>query len=76
MRDALSRLESEGLVETAPQRYTRVTPLAQSSAHDAFSLLAVVHSLAAELAVPAIAPPDIAALVGANDDFVARAASR
>ena len=27
VRDALSRLEDEGLVETAPQRYTRVTPL-------------------------------------------------
>ena len=70
VRDALSRLESEGLVETAPQRYTRVTPLAPSSAHHAFPLLAVVHSLAAELAVPMLTPPDIAALVGANEDFV------
>ena len=27
MREALARLESDGLVETAPQRYTRVALL-------------------------------------------------
>ena len=43
VRDALARLQDEGLVETAPQRFTRVTPVAAAGVHDVFPLLAVVH---------------------------------
>ena len=50
MREALSRLEQDGLVETAPQRYTRVAPLDRRAARDAFPIVAAVHALAAELA--------------------------
>src|SRR4051794_15226902 len=52
VRDALARLAEEGLVELAPQRYTRVAPLRARDAQDAFPLVAAVHALAAELAVP------------------------
>lgn len=52
VRDALARLQDEGLVESAPQRYTRVTPLEQPDALDVFPVLASLHALATELGVP------------------------
>jgi DNA-binding GntR family transcriptional regulator len=70
VRDALSRLEGEGLVECAPQRYTRVTPLRLADVRHAFPVLAVLHGLATELAVPALEPADITALNAANDAFI------
>src|ERR671935_2998859 len=51
VREALARLEDDGLVETAPQRYTRVAPVDRADARDAFQVVAAVQSLAAELAV-------------------------
>jgi DNA-binding GntR family transcriptional regulator len=58
VRGALARLEDEGLVETAPQRFTRVTPLEQRDAHALFPVLGALHALAAELAVPRMQPAD------------------
>jgi len=55
IREALARLEEYGLVETAPNRYTRVTPLSAGDARDAFSVVAALHSLAAWLGVPVVA---------------------
>jgi DNA-binding GntR family transcriptional regulator len=71
VRDALTRLEEEGLVETAPQRYTRVRPLTPQDARDSFPLLAAIHALAAELAVPRLGAKDITELRLANEAFVA-----
>src|SRR3954468_2113782 len=51
VREALGRLERDGLVETAPQRFTRVAPLDRRTARDAFPVVAALHALAAELAV-------------------------
>src|SRR3954453_2279459 len=51
VREALVRLEQDGLVETAPQRFTRVAPLDRRAARDAFPVVASLHALAAELAV-------------------------
>lgn len=70
VRDALNRLQEEGLVETEPQRYTRVTPLRFADARHAFPVLAVLHGLATELAVPLLAPGDISALNAENDAFM------
>jgi len=70
VRGALVRLEDEGLVETAPQRYTRVMPLDPQRTRDLFPVLAVLHGLATELAVARLEPSDIAALNAANEDFV------
>jgi DNA-binding GntR family transcriptional regulator len=50
VREALARLEADGLVETAPQSYTRVTGLDRQAARDAFPVVAAMHALAAELA--------------------------
>jgi DNA-binding GntR family transcriptional regulator len=70
VRGALSQLADEGLVETAPQRYTRVRPLDARRAHDLFPVLAVLHGLATELAVPRLQQADLKALNTANDDYV------
>jgi DNA-binding GntR family transcriptional regulator len=76
VRDALARLEDEGLVETAPQRYTRVAPLEQRDALDAFPVLAALHALATELAVPRLQREDIERLHAANAEFVEAIAAR
>lgn len=69
IREALARLEEDGLVETFPQRFTRVTPLDRAQASDAFQLVAAIHALAARLATPLIANEHIAALKAANKRF-------
>ena len=76
VREALSRLADDGLVEIAPQRYTRVTPLSAVEAADAFAVLAAVHALAAELAVPRLTREDGAELRAANDAFLAALTTR
>jgi DNA-binding GntR family transcriptional regulator len=69
VREALSRLEQDGLVETAPQRFTRVTPLDRRAARDAFPVVAALHELAAELALPRLTATDRDAMRAANDRF-------
>jgi DNA-binding GntR family transcriptional regulator len=70
VRDAIGRLEDEGLIETAPQRYTQVSPLRAADARNVFPLLAVVHGLATELAVPDLTAEDLTALQEANERFI------
>ena len=53
VRDALARLQEEGLVETAPQRFTRVTTIEESGVRDCFPVLAAVHALADRARRPA-----------------------
>jgi DNA-binding GntR family transcriptional regulator len=69
VREALARLEEYGLVETAPNRYTRVAPLSGRDARDAFPVVAALHALAASLGVPRISDEELAAMGRANDDF-------
>jgi DNA-binding GntR family transcriptional regulator len=69
IREALARLEEYGLVETSPNRYTRVAPVNARDARDAFAVVAVLHALAASLGVPRISPPEIAEMRDANTDF-------
>jgi len=70
VREALARLGEEGLVESLPRRYTRVTDLDPTDAHHSFPLLASLHSLATELAVPSLGPEDIATLNAAHAAYV------
>ena len=69
LREALARLEEYGLVETAPNRYTRVAPLTRRDARDAFPVVAALHALAAALGVPRISDDELAAMRAANEDF-------
>ena len=56
------RLEQDGLVETEPQRFTRVAPLDRRAARDAFPIVAALHALAAELGVPRLTAADLEAM--------------
>src|SRR5919198_355630 len=60
IREALARLEGYGLVETSPNRYTRVAPLSGRDARDAFSVVAALHALAAVLSVGRISEDELA----------------
>jgi DNA-binding GntR family transcriptional regulator len=71
VRAALSRLCDDGLIEMAPQRYTRVAPLTRREVRDTFPVLAVLHGLATELAVPRLGGDDMAALERHNTSYVA-----
>jgi len=70
VRDALGRLAEEGLVEIAPQRYTRVSDVTARDAQDAFPLLASVHALATELGTPGLGRDGLGRLREANDAFI------
>jgi DNA-binding GntR family transcriptional regulator len=76
VRGALARLEDEGLVETAPQRFTRVTRLREADAHALFPVVAALHALATELAVPRLQPGDLQRLRRENDAYMAALTSR
>src|SRR4051794_4191579 len=71
IREALARLEDCGLVESAPNRYTRVAPLDRRDAQDAFQVVAALHALAATLGVPRVSDAELAAMRAANEHFAA-----
>jgi DNA-binding GntR family transcriptional regulator len=69
VREALARLADDGLVESEPQRYTRVTPLDRRDARDASRVVAALHALAATLAVPVLTRAELDAMRRANRAF-------
>jgi DNA-binding GntR family transcriptional regulator len=69
VRDALSRLRDEGLVEMVPQRFTRVARMSVRDLHEVVPLLAAVHGLATELAVPRLGENGIRELQAHNEAF-------
>jgi DNA-binding GntR family transcriptional regulator len=52
VREALARLADDGLVESKPHAWTRVTPLVHRDVHDALVVVRAMHELAVRLAVP------------------------
>jgi DNA-binding GntR family transcriptional regulator len=58
VREALKRLEAEGLVETVPNRETRVAPVRAERAAQAFPVIAALHALGTRLGVPALSSDD------------------
>ncbi|WP_408011773.1 GntR family transcriptional regulator [Pseudalkalibacillus sp. A8] len=66
VREALKRLEDEGLVESLPGSSTRVAPLKLEEAKHAFTVVAVLHALAARLACPILKETDIEELEFSN----------
>ncbi len=71
VREALQRLEDEGLVETLPGALTRIVPLDTQAAREAFPVVAVLHALATRLAVETLTEQDLALLRQANEGLVA-----
>ncbi|MGW3987713.1 GntR family transcriptional regulator [Streptomyces sp. NPDC004830] len=71
VREAFSRLVDEGLLESKPQSYTRVTPLVAADVRDAAAVVGAMHELATRAAVPRLTAADIAAMRAANARFAA-----
>jgi DNA-binding GntR family transcriptional regulator len=70
VRNALARLMDEGLVQTSPQRFTRVAPLRARDAHDLYPVLASLYALAAEHGTPRLSREDLARLRAENDAYL------
>jgi DNA-binding GntR family transcriptional regulator len=76
VRGALAKLEDVGLIETAPQRFTRVTLMEPDDAGTLFPVVAALHALATELAVPAITRAALEQLRHENDLHIRALESR
>jgi DNA-binding GntR family transcriptional regulator len=71
VREAFSRLVDEGLLESKPQSYTRVTPLVAADVRDAAAVVGAMHELVTRVAVPRLAAADLAVMRAANERFAA-----
>ncbi|WP_425862810.1 GntR family transcriptional regulator [Arthrobacter sp. TWP1-1] len=69
IREALLRLERAGLIVSQPGRATIVAPVDPAATSNARQVVAAMHELATRLAVPALGPNQLAAMVAANADF-------
>lgn len=66
VREALRRLEDEGLVETALNRWTRVAAIDLTKVAEAYAIIEVLEVLALELAFTKLASDDLRRLTDAN----------
>ncbi|GAB3984020.1 GntR family transcriptional regulator [Actinoallomurus acanthiterrae] len=71
VREALARLADEGLVETKPHAYTRVTPLVVRDVRDAYVVVRAMHELAVRTAVPVLTERHVETMRAANARFAA-----
>jgi DNA-binding GntR family transcriptional regulator len=67
VREALLRLQSEGLVETAPNRWIRVTPVSAEQGEELYPLIWALEELALRLGARAITAADLDAMGHANE---------
>jgi DNA-binding GntR family transcriptional regulator len=75
VREALSHLAEEGLVESKPHSYTRVTPIDPVAVRDALQVVQAMHGLALRLAVPSLTPDDLSLMRSHNSRFAAALAA-
>jgi len=75
VREALQRLEDEGLVETSPRASTRVAPLDARAARDAFPVVAALHALATRHGTSRLTPQQLARMRAANERLAAQIAA-
>jgi DNA-binding GntR family transcriptional regulator len=71
VREALARLADDGLVETKPHAWTRVTPLGLREVRDAVVVVQAMHELAVRLAVPLMTERHHDLMRAANERFAA-----
>ncbi|MFI9758625.1 GntR family transcriptional regulator [Streptomyces sp. NPDC051963] len=69
VREAFSRLVDEGLLESKPQSYTRVTPVVAADVRDAAAVVGAMHELVTRVAVPRLTAADIEMMRAANERF-------
>ncbi|KUO03657.1 GntR family transcriptional regulator [Streptomyces caeruleatus] len=75
VREAFSRLVDEGLLESKPQSYTRVTPVVAADVRDAAAVVGAMHELVTRVAVSRLTAADVEIMRAANDRFAAAVAS-
>lgn len=66
VREALQRLEQEGLVRTAPNRWTRISPLRIADAMHLYPIVAALECLAARTALPRFTGAELRTMERAN----------
>jgi DNA-binding GntR family transcriptional regulator len=66
VREALRRLEDEGLVETALNRWTRVAALDLARAAETYAIIEALEGLALEVAFPKLTRDDLQRMTDAN----------
>jgi len=71
VREALRRLEDKGLVETAANRWTRVTEISLAEAHKIYPMIACLEELAIAQAAPNLTQLDLAEMERLNRDMEA-----
>ncbi|MFE0023183.1 GntR family transcriptional regulator [Amycolatopsis sp. NPDC059021] len=69
VRQALTRLAEEGLVDSKPQSYTRVAGFVPDDVREALELTRVLHELAVRRAMPRLGAREVAEMRAANDRF-------
>ncbi|MFF0104201.1 GntR family transcriptional regulator [Streptomyces hirsutus] len=69
VREAFARLIDEGLLESKPQSYTRVTPLIARDVRDAAAVVGAMHELVTRVAVARLGEPDVELMRAANERF-------
>jgi DNA-binding GntR family transcriptional regulator len=69
VRQALLRLAEDGLVDSKPQSYTRVSEVLTADVADAREIVRVLHEFTARQAALRCGPADVAAMRAANDRF-------
>ena len=75
IREALQRLEDDGLVVTSATRRTFVSPVTLAQAREVFPIVTSLEMLAAELAASRITESSLAAMRAANERLAAALAS-
>jgi len=75
VREALARLTEDGLVESKPHSWTRVTPLVHRDVRDALLVVRAMHELAVRRAVPVMTKQDHQLMRAANQRFADALAS-
>jgi len=76
VREALMKLADIGLVEMAPNRYTRVAPIDLRAIDEAIYTTGILHEHAALIGVPTMTAATIARLEKASKDIKKHAASK
>jgi DNA-binding GntR family transcriptional regulator len=71
VREALLRLQDEGLIESVPGSYIRVAPVDAEAVTHAFVVVAAMQGLAARLGAPAATDDDLDAMSRANAERTA-----
>ncbi|MER6269977.1 GntR family transcriptional regulator [Streptomyces sp900105755] len=71
VREAFARLVDEGLLESKPQSYTRVTPVVAADVRDAAAVVGAMHELVTRAAVPRLRDADLDRMRVSNVRFAA-----